>query len=97
MTLRTHRVLPHPPESAFFKAFARPELLARWWGPKAARGNVCMMLELRSTCEHADATAATLTRNGVALVTPVHETPWGTRECTIRDAQGHTLYFGQRQ
>jgi uncharacterized protein YndB with AHSA1/START domain len=31
-TFRSHRVLPHPPESVF-EAFARPELLARWWGP----------------------------------------------------------------
>ncbi|HET9317632.1 MAG TPA: SRPBCC family protein [Vicinamibacteria bacterium] len=29
---RTERVLPHPPQ-AVFAAFARPELLARWWGP----------------------------------------------------------------
>jgi len=31
-TVRTRRVLPHPP-GAVFAAFARPELLARWWGP----------------------------------------------------------------
>jgi uncharacterized protein YndB with AHSA1/START domain len=31
-TFRSHRVLPYPPESVF-EAFARPELLARWWGP----------------------------------------------------------------
>jgi catechol 2,3-dioxygenase-like lactoylglutathione lyase family enzyme len=47
--------------------------------------------------DDADATAATLTRNGVALVKPVHDTPWGTREFTVRDDQGHTLYFGQRK
>ena len=29
---RTGRVLPYPPETVF-EAFARPELLARWWGP----------------------------------------------------------------
>ena len=29
---RSHRVLPHPP-SQVFEAFARPEVLARWWGP----------------------------------------------------------------
>ncbi|HEX3177355.1 MAG TPA: VOC family protein [Methylomirabilota bacterium] len=44
-----------------------------------------------------DAAAAALARHGVALVKPVHDTPWGTREFTIRDDQGHTLYFGQRQ
>ncbi len=29
---RSHRVLPHQPQSVF-DAFARAELLARWWGP----------------------------------------------------------------
>jgi uncharacterized protein YndB with AHSA1/START domain len=31
-TFRSHRVLPYQPESVF-AAFARPELLAHWWGP----------------------------------------------------------------
>jgi uncharacterized protein YndB with AHSA1/START domain len=31
-TFRHHRVLPHPPQRVY-EAFARPELLARWWGP----------------------------------------------------------------
>jgi uncharacterized protein YndB with AHSA1/START domain len=31
-TFRTHRVLRYPP-ARVFEAFARPELLARWWGP----------------------------------------------------------------
>jgi uncharacterized protein YndB with AHSA1/START domain len=31
-TFRTARMLPYPP-SAIFAAFARPEVLARWWGP----------------------------------------------------------------
>jgi len=31
-TFRTNRVLPHQPQ-AVYEAFARPELLARWWGP----------------------------------------------------------------
>jgi uncharacterized protein YndB with AHSA1/START domain len=30
---RTQRVLPYPP-GAIFDAFARPELLEQWWGPK---------------------------------------------------------------
>jgi uncharacterized protein YndB with AHSA1/START domain len=29
---RTRRILPHTPQQVF-EAFARPELLARWWGP----------------------------------------------------------------
>jgi uncharacterized protein YndB with AHSA1/START domain len=32
-TLRTDRVLPYAPQ-AVFDAFARPELLAVWWGPE---------------------------------------------------------------
>ena len=31
-TFRSHRLLPYPPHSVF-EAFARPEVLARWWGP----------------------------------------------------------------
>lgn len=31
-TFRTQRVLPYPPQ-AVYDAFARPELLAQWWGP----------------------------------------------------------------
>lgn len=32
-TFTHHRVLPHPP-AGVFEAFARPDVLARWWGPK---------------------------------------------------------------
>ncbi len=39
--------------------------------------------------------AASLARNGIRLVQPVHDTDWGTRELAIVDDQGHTLYFGQ--
>jgi len=38
-----------------------------------------------------------LKKKGVRLVKDVHETPWGTREFAVKDDQGHTLYFGQRQ
>jgi catechol 2,3-dioxygenase-like lactoylglutathione lyase family enzyme len=41
------------------------------------------------------AVAEALKGGGVPLVQDVHETPWGTRECVIRDNVGHTLYFGQ--
>ena len=49
--------------------------------------------------ETADVGAAAdhLRQRGVALVRDVHETPWGTRECVIRDDQGHTIYIGQRR
>jgi len=41
------------------------------------------------------ATAQALRSAGVAIVRDVNETPWGTKELTIRDDQGHTLYIGQ--
>ena len=41
------------------------------------------------------AAADVLKSKGVRLLTDVHDTPWGTREFTIKDNQGHTLYFGQ--
>lgn len=31
-TFRSHRVLPYQPQFVF-EAFARPELMSRWWGP----------------------------------------------------------------
>jgi len=40
--------------------------------------------------------AAELKRRGATLVRDVHDTAWGTRECIVKDNQGHTLYFGQR-
>jgi catechol 2,3-dioxygenase-like lactoylglutathione lyase family enzyme len=36
-----------------------------------------------------------LKSKGVDLLRDVYETPWETREFTIRDDQGHTLYFGE--
>jgi catechol 2,3-dioxygenase-like lactoylglutathione lyase family enzyme len=43
------------------------------------------------------AAAETLKKNGVHLVKDAHETAWGTKEFVVKDDQGHTLYFGQRQ
>ncbi len=45
--------------------------------------------------DDAAALAQTLAGRGVALILPVADTGWGTREFAIRDDQGHTLYFGQ--
>jgi catechol 2,3-dioxygenase-like lactoylglutathione lyase family enzyme len=49
--------------------------------------------------ETADVNAAAdaCRRAGVALMTDIHQTPWGTREFVVRDDQGHTLYFGETQ
>lgn len=41
------------------------------------------------------ALAEELKYKGVPFVRDVHETAWRTRECVIRDTDGHTLYFGQ--
>ena len=42
------------------------------------------------------AVAAELKHRGVRLERDVHATAWGTRECILKDNQGHTLYFGER-
>jgi catechol 2,3-dioxygenase-like lactoylglutathione lyase family enzyme len=42
------------------------------------------------------AVADELKRKGVPFVEDVHDTAWATRECVIRDNDGHTLYIGQR-
>jgi len=52
-------------------------------------------LHLYITVDDVDAVAAMLRAKGVPLVQEVCETEWRTRECVIRDDQGHTLYFGE--
>ena len=47
------------------------------------------------TTDDVAAVADELQRRGVPLAREVHDTPWGTRECIIKDNAGHTLYFGQ--
>jgi catechol 2,3-dioxygenase-like lactoylglutathione lyase family enzyme len=39
--------------------------------------------------------AERLAAKGVTLVKPLTDTPWGTRDFSIRDDQGHTIYFGE--
>ena len=51
--------------------------------------------DLKSSIRFYTTKLAALKANGVPLVKDVHETPWGTKECAIRDDQGHTLYLGQ--
>ena len=41
------------------------------------------------------AVARSLKERGVRLERDVHETAWATRECVVKDDQGHTLYFGE--
>lgn len=53
-------------------------------------------LHLYLDTEDARGLAAAIQSKGVALVKPVHETPWGRREFAIRDDQGQTLYFGEK-
>jgi uncharacterized glyoxalase superfamily protein PhnB len=52
-------------------------------------------LHLYLTTDDVDREAARLERTGVVLRTEVADTPWGTREFTVVDDQGHVLYFGQ--
>ena len=47
--------------------------------------------------DDAEGAARAVKGHGVRLVKDVHETPWGTREFTIKDDQGHTVYFGERR
>ncbi len=51
--------------------------------------------DLYLATDDATALAAHLEAQGVTLIRPVQDTPWRTREFTIHDDQGHTLYFGQ--
>jgi catechol 2,3-dioxygenase-like lactoylglutathione lyase family enzyme len=53
-------------------------------------------LHLYLETDDAAALAAAVVAKGVALVKPVHDTPWGTREFVLRDDQGHTLRCGQQ-
>lgn len=41
--------------------------------------------------------AKELEGKGVTLLKTISKTPWGTTEFSIKDNQGHTLYFGQGQ
>jgi len=52
-------------------------------------------LHLYFEVDSASEAAEVLRRNGVSLVREVQDTAWGTREFTIKDDQGHTLYFGE--
>ena len=45
--------------------------------------------------DDAAAAAAAMKKNGVRLEKDVHDTAWGTRECVIKDNQGHTIYLGE--
>ena len=47
--------------------------------------------------DDAAAAAAAMKKNGVRLEKDVHDTAWGTRECVIKDNQGHTIYFGEHR
>jgi catechol 2,3-dioxygenase-like lactoylglutathione lyase family enzyme len=53
-------------------------------------------LHLYFTTDNVDGEAQRLRSNGVVLREDVVDTPWGTREFSVLDSQGHVLYFGQR-
>ncbi len=50
-------------------------------------------LHLHIQVADADAAAAELAARGAVLASPPTDKPWGMREFTLRDDQGHTLYF----
>ena len=45
----------------------------------------------------AQTAADEMKKQGVHLLKDVHDTVWGTREFSIKDDQGHTLYFGEKR
>lgn len=51
-----------------------------------------LYFETDDVAREADASRAL----GVPFVQNVHDTDWGTRECVIKDNEGHTLSFGHR-
>lgn len=53
-------------------------------------------LHLYFLTDDVDGEAERLRRNGIFLQRDVANTPWGTREFSILDNQGHVLCFGQR-
>jgi catechol 2,3-dioxygenase-like lactoylglutathione lyase family enzyme len=53
-------------------------------------------LHLYFTTDDVDSEAERLRHKGVVFREDVADTPWGTREFSILDNQGHVLYFGQR-
>lgn len=52
-------------------------------------------LHVYFTTDDVDGEARRLRRNGVVLRDDVADTPWGTREFSLLDPQGHVLHFGQ--
>ncbi len=54
-------------------------------------------LHLFFPTDNVDELAETLTARGVALKTPVTETPWGTKQFYLEDNQGHVLAFSEGQ
>jgi catechol 2,3-dioxygenase-like lactoylglutathione lyase family enzyme len=52
-------------------------------------------LHLYFTTDEVDADAKRLKRNGVVFRQEVTDTPWGMREFSVVDNQGHVLCFGQ--
>jgi uncharacterized glyoxalase superfamily protein PhnB len=47
------------------------------------------------TTDEVDTLAERLRRRGVVFRADVADTPWGTREFSVVDDQGHVLCFGQ--
>ena len=52
-------------------------------------------LHLFFTTDDLETNAAEVERNGVSLLKPLSETPWGTKEFAVVGNQEYMLYFGQ--
>ncbi len=54
-------------------------------------------LHLYFTTDDIEIKAKEIEENGVTFLNKIAETPWGTKEFSVCDSQGHILYFGQCQ
>ena len=52
-------------------------------------------LHLYFTTPDVEDKANQLQANGITLLSEVSEKPWGTKEFSVNDNQGHVIYFGQ--
>ena len=52
-------------------------------------------LDVYITTDDVDSICTELLERGVALLQPIHDTEWNTREFVVEDRDGYLLYFGQ--
>ena len=47
------------------------------------------------TTDDVENKAKELEKNGVTMLKKISKTPWGSKEFSVNDNQGHVIYFGQ--